>query len=232
MKSLDQVMSMLQGWSKRKFGNVLRELDKARKNLEHLRINNADQREIRQATDHMQELLYREEMLWLQRSRVTWLKEGDRNTRFFHQKAVWRARRNKIKRLKNNEGVWHDGPSDMERMATSYFQELFTRDPSLNADDLISLTQGKVTMAMNDDLCKDFTEEEIGDALFQIWPLKAPGVDGFPARFYQRNWGTIKVEVINAVKLFFATGNMPDGVNDTAIILIPKTDQPETLKDF
>jgi hypothetical protein len=232
MKSLDQVMSMLQGWSKRKFGNVLRELDKARKNLEHLRINNADQREIRQATDHMQELLYREEMLWLQRSRVTWLKEGDRNTRFFHQKAVWRARRNKIKRLKNNEGVWHDGPSDMERMATSYFQELFTRDPSLNADDLISLTQGKVTMAMNDDLCKDFTEEEIGDALFQIWPLKAPGVDGFPARFYQRNWGTIKVEVINAVKLFFATGNMPDGVNDTAIILIPKIDQPETLKDF
>jgi hypothetical protein len=232
MKSLDQVMSMLQGWSKRKFGNVLRELDKARKNLEYLRINNADQKEIRQATDHMQELLYREEMLWLQRSRVTWLKEGDRNTRFFHQKAVWRARRNKIKRLKNNEGVWHDGPSDMERMATSYFQELFTRDPSLNADDLISLTQGKVTMAMNDDLCKDFTEEEIGDALFQIWPLKAPGVDGFPARFYQRNWGTIKVEVINAVKLFFATGNMPDGVNDTAIILIPKIDQPETLKDF
>jgi hypothetical protein len=232
MKSLDQVMSMLQGWSKRKFGNVLRELDKARKNLEHLRINIADQREIRQATDHMQELLYREEMLWLQRSRVTWLKEGDRNTRFFHQKAVWRARRNKIKRLKNNEGVWQDGPSDMERMATSYFQELFTRDPSLNADDLISLTQGKVTMAMNDDLCKDFTEEEIGDALFQIWPLKAPGVDGFPARFYQRNWGTIKVEVINAVKLFFATGNMPDGVNDTAIILIPKIDQPETLKDF
>jgi hypothetical protein len=57
-------------------------------------------------------------------------------------------------------------------------------------------------------------------------------VDGFPARFYQRNWGVIKEEVINAVKLFFATGNMPVGVNDTAIVLIPKVDQPETLKDF
>jgi hypothetical protein len=43
MSSLDQVMSMLQGWSKSKFGNVLRELDKARKNLEHLRLNNAEQ---------------------------------------------------------------------------------------------------------------------------------------------------------------------------------------------
>jgi hypothetical protein len=94
------------------------------------------------------------------------------------------------------------------------------------------MTEEKVTPAMNDGLCMDFTDEEIGDALFQIGPLKAPGVDGFPARFYQRNWGTIKEEVINAVKLFFVTGHMPDGVNDTAIVLIPKCDQPETLKDF
>jgi hypothetical protein len=71
----------------------------------------------------------------------------------------------------------------------------------------------------------EFTDEEISDALFQIGPLKAPSVDGFPARFYQRNW-------INAVKLFFVTGQMPAGVNDTAIMLIPKCDEPETLKDF
>jgi hypothetical protein len=57
-------------------------------------------------------------------------------------------------------------------------------------------------------------------------------VDGFPARFYQRNWGTIKEEVIHAVKLFFLTGTMPANVNDTAIVLIPKIDQPETLKHF
>jgi hypothetical protein len=57
-------------------------------------------------------------------------------------------------------------------------------------------------------------------------------VDGFPARFYQRNWGEIKEEVINAVKLFFVNGHIPEGVNDTAIVIIPKIDQPETLKDF
>ncbi|KAM0896886.1 hypothetical protein ACQ4PT_022889 [Festuca glaucescens] len=63
MNSLSHVMTMLQGWSKWKFGNVLRELDKARKNLETLQLNNAGQQEIRQATDHMQEQLYKEEML-------------------------------------------------------------------------------------------------------------------------------------------------------------------------
>jgi hypothetical protein len=105
MAGLDKVMSTLQSWSKKKFGNILQELRKARAILELLHLNNADQKEIRQATDHMNELMYKEEMLWLQRSRVNWLKEGDRNTRFFHQKAVWRARKNKIKKLKDSQGV-------------------------------------------------------------------------------------------------------------------------------
>jgi hypothetical protein len=72
----------------------------------------------------------------------------------------------------------------MERMDTSYFKELFTRDPSLNSSRLIEMTTVKVSAEMNEELCRDFTDDEIGDALFQIGPLKAPGVDGFPARFY------------------------------------------------
>jgi hypothetical protein len=40
---------------------------------------------------------------------------------------------------------------------------------------------------MNGALCKEFTKEEISDALFQIEPIKAPEPDDFPARFYQRN---------------------------------------------
>jgi hypothetical protein len=232
MRGLDDVMLALQGCSNKTFSNVVKEVQKAREQLELLTLNNADQKSIRQASDHMQELLYREEMLWLQRSRVTWLKEGDRYTKLFHQKAVWRARRNKIKRLKDSDGNREDEPPDMESMASAYFQELFTTDPMLNSDEPISLTQEKVTPEMNQDLCRDFTDEEIGDALYQIGPLKAPGVYGFPARFYQRNWSTIMAEVINAVKIFFAIGSMPEGVNETAIVLILKIDQPETLKDF
>jgi hypothetical protein len=29
--------------------------------------------------------------------------------------------------------------------------------------------------------------DEISDALFQIGPIKAPGSDGLPTHFYQRN---------------------------------------------
>jgi hypothetical protein len=54
----------------------------------------------------MNEMLYREEMLWLQRSRVAWLQEGDKNTRFFHQRAAWRARKNRIRKLQKEDGDW------------------------------------------------------------------------------------------------------------------------------
>jgi hypothetical protein len=77
-----------------------------------------------------------------------------------------------------------------------------------------------------------FTEKEISDALFQIGPLKAPGPDGFPTRFLQRNWGLMHDEIVSAVQHFFADGVMAEDVNDTAIVLIPKKNNPEELKDF
>jgi hypothetical protein len=87
----------------------------------------------------MNELLYKEEMLWMQRSRIEWLKEGDRNTKFFHRKAIWRARKNKIAKLKDEDGVVQTVPSDMQRMAVSFFQSLYTRDPSLDSSPITGL---------------------------------------------------------------------------------------------
>jgi hypothetical protein len=51
-------------------------------------------------------LLEKEERMWRQRSRTSWLKDGDRNTRYFHGQASQRRRRNRIMGLRSNEGVW------------------------------------------------------------------------------------------------------------------------------
>jgi hypothetical protein len=203
-----------------------------RRKLEDLYEENAPMNEVRATLDAMNELLYREEMLWLQRSRISWLKEGDRNTKFFHRKAVWRARKNRIKSLKDSDGVIQESPSEMERMATSYFKSVFTRDPSIQPAPVVNLLQEVITDEVNDNLCRPFSVDEISDAIFQIGPLKAPGPDGFPARFYQRNWGVLKHEIVQAVLKFFDTGQMPEGINDTSIVLIPKVDNPGDLKDF
>jgi len=229
---LGSLMKKLHAWGRGKFGSVSRELARLRDKLETLHANDASREEIRTTTDLMNEMMYREEMLWLQRSRIDWLKEGDRNTKFFHHRAVWRARRNKIAKFKDDNGVIQTVPTEMQRMAVSYFKSLYTRDPSLNPEVILTLTPVQVTEDMNVQLCKEFSREEIAHALFQIGAIKAPGPDGFHARFYHQNWDLLKDEVIAAVLRFFATGHMPEGVNDTSIVLIPKIENPLELKDY
>lgn len=63
-------------------------------------------------------------------------------------------------------------------------------------------------------------------------PLKAPGPDGFPTRFFQKHWGVVKQDVVAAVQKFFGDGILSRGMNDTTIVLIPKGPNPEEFKDF
>ena len=112
------------------------------------------------------------------------MKEGDRNTKYFHSKAVWRARKNKIRELMDSVGVIHSDLVGMGELANMYFHDIFTANPTLNAAPILDLINQVVTEEDNAKLCAPFTEKEISDALFQIRPLKSPGPDGFPARFF------------------------------------------------
>jgi hypothetical protein len=134
------------------------------------------------------------------------------------------------KKLRDDQCVWQDDPKVMGKLATDYFCNLL--DQTLDPTPLINLLEEKVSQEMNAKLCDEFTEKEISDALFQIGPLKAPGPDGFPARFFQMNWTTLKEEIVLAVKEFFKTGFMPPRINDTTLVLVPKVDEPEDMAQF
>ena len=232
--ALKTVTKDLKVWSREKFGHVTRQLEQLRNKLEELECNDplSNREAILHTKRDLDEVLYREEMMWLQRSRIAWLKEGDRNTKYFHRKALWRARKNHIKKLKREDGSWSTDQKEMQGMATSYFEHLFMRDDHTDPQEIVDLIEPVVTAQTNSDLCKEYSDEKIGNALFQIGPLKAPRPDGLPGCFFQRNWDLLKEDVIRAVKEFFSSGVMPPGVNDTCIVLIPKVPHPETLKDF
>jgi hypothetical protein len=84
-------------------------------------------------------------------------------------------------------------------MACNFFKELYTADYGVHPQELLNLFEPKISGETNEALCNDFSEKEISDALFQIGPLKAPGSDGFPARFFQKNWEVTKSDVVTGV---------------------------------
>ena len=72
---------------------------------------------------------------------------------------------------------------EIKGITNDFFKNLYSCDSVVNPSRIISLVKPLVTDQMNEDLCKPFSEQEISDALFQI---------GFPARFFQRNWGCLR----------------------------------------
>ena len=161
--ALRGVMKTLKEWSSVQFGSIRKELERLRALLAEQQANGNDDQAVKDTIRTMNEMLYREEMLWLQRSRVSWLREGDRNTKFFHQRAVWRERKNKIRKLKGADGSWCSDRSIMEGMVNDYFSSLYTKDPSVSPQEVVSLFDQCITAEMN--------ETQVADGYPNLLPI-------------------------------------------------------------
>ncbi|KAE8681880.1 hypothetical protein F3Y22_tig00111300pilonHSYRG00005 [Hibiscus syriacus] len=76
-----------------------------------------------------------EESIWFQKSRARWIKDGDRNTRFFYLTALNRSRRNEITSLKINGSVVTD-PQSIKLHIATFFKESYSSKLTLGVEDL------------------------------------------------------------------------------------------------
>lgn len=167
-----------------------------------------------------------------QRSRVDWLREGDRNTEFFQARAISRRRSNKIHSLVRDDGSSCDSQGEIKGMVHSFYEHLFTSEPCTSTFAVLDAIPEKISADMNLELCKPYSNEEIKAALFQMGPTKAPGPDGFPALFYQTHWNFLEDDICQAVRSFLEGRPIPEGLCDSVIVLIPKVARPKHLKNF
>jgi hypothetical protein len=137
-----------------------------------------------------------------------------------------------IVKLKGADGSWREGNSLIKPIITDYFSELFSSEVPETNQELLQKVQPKVTTDMNERLLEPFTEEEVNKALHRIGDFKAPGTDGMHAIFFKKFWGLIGSEVTKEVLEALNSGVIPAGWNDTAIVLIPKVNDPEVITQF
>ncbi|XP_059658547.1 uncharacterized protein LOC132304855 [Cornus florida] len=126
-------------------------------------------------------------MFWKQKSKVQWLKEGDKNSKFFHAKTQQRRKRNPISGLENSKGVWCEDDHQVCHIILTYFQDLYKPEQDYDFNNFLQATTSLILEV--DNLMRLGTEEELKDALFAMDSLKAPGPDGFSPLFFQRPHG-------------------------------------------
>ena len=175
-EKLKGVSRHLSVWERTTFGQVQDELRNLNKRLEDMQSDprwlGLSQPELK-LVERIQELNHREEIMWRQRSRVMWLTAGDKNTRFFHLRASRRSR-NKISRLRKSDGQFTEVDLELHTIVTNFYSNLFASGGTNNMEVVLSTVPVKVTADMNRILLDPYKEGEVKDALFQMFPTKAP----------------------------------------------------------
>lgn len=114
--------------------------------------------------------------LWLQKSRVNWHLEGDKNTRFFHSLASSHFRSIYISLLKVNRTMFMKS-EEVKAQATSYFSGIF-KEANLVPFSPDNISFLSLSIEQTTTFSSPFTEVEIFEGLMNCGSSKAPGLDG------------------------------------------------------
>ena len=228
---------ILRVWNKEVFGRVEVQKKEALSRISFwddlekekaLSLEDTEERE--KAREEFKKWVDLEEVSWRQKSRETWLKEGDRNTRFFQRMANSNRRRSSIRNISIN-GRRCVKESEINEGLVGAFQDLLSASsnwcppfPDFRFNEI-----GADQVAKLEEM---FTEEEILAAISGLNGDKAPGPDGFPLAFWSFSWDFVKGEVLGFFKEFFEHNQFVKSLNATFLILIPKGRNVEDLKDL
>ncbi|XVF28890.1 hypothetical protein REPUB_Repub15cG0071800 [Reevesia pubescens] len=131
---LRKLKGFIKQWNLDVFGNVESKIGELESQLEELEVG-GDYRDLNgEELDKMKSLTQElwvaqnhKESIWRQKSRDRWIREGYRNTKYFHLKAKARVRRNHLGSLKIG-GTWEMDPKKIKAEVREYFQNIFESD--------------------------------------------------------------------------------------------------------
>jgi hypothetical protein len=207
--------------------DIIWRLDQA----EEARILSDEERALRsQLKSSYLGLLAIQKMKLRQRSRLTWIRLGDANSKLFHSRANGRRRKVHIHTLNTASGA-ATTKEDKEEVLLAHFKSILGTKAARH----VSLDWEGLQYPSHDlaDLDDPFSVEEIKDAVFSLPSVKAPGPDGFIGAFFKSCWDIIHHDISTAI-LHMANlrGGCANLINSANIILIPKKPDAASVADY
>ena len=99
----------LDDWNKNDFGHVGQQIARLQEALEWLELQPISPSIIAEMQKTRVKLncwLEKDDAMWLQRSRINWFQEVDRNTRYFYSKTSAQFKNNIIDGMEDSGGTW------------------------------------------------------------------------------------------------------------------------------
>jgi hypothetical protein len=237
-KKLRALKWEIKRWNLEEFGDV-RERNKASheelKSLDSIeegrQLTEEEKARRSQISRELEASLLQDEISWRQKSRIRWLKEGDKCTKFFHQIANANRRNNHIDSLIVNGSSTSD-PAILGDHIVNYYDSLFTEPlswkPQLDNLEFDMLSTTEAASLLED----PFEEKEVWEVIKSMDRDKAPGPDRFSMAFFQECWNVIKGDFMAVFSKFHNRGEFVKSINSTFIALIPKFQGAKEVKDF
>lgn len=120
---------------------------------------------------------------------------------------------NHVKTLILEDGQWCYDDDKIKGEVLDFFHILYTNEGMVNGSFPFKNYFPGIASNFMMDLTKSVSVQEVYDALFGMSPLKAPGVDGLHAQFYQSQWNVVGHGLVSLVKNGFATGEIENFFN-------------------
>ena len=160
------------------------------------------------------------------------MKEGDKNTAFFHNTVKQRRCRSSIHAIEDSSDFWVQDTKQIQDVGIEFFKDLFTSKGCSVDDSLLDC----IPSLISEEDCLPLTAvpdmEEIFATLQSMPVGTAAGPDGFSLSFYLATWDVIKGDLFDLIKIFFVGGKLHRSIPASMVCLIPKVDSLVSFAQF
>ncbi|XP_070010830.1 uncharacterized protein [Nicotiana sylvestris] len=171
LKKLKKALSL---WSKATFGDIFQKIasmeevvmvHEAEFEANPTRMN---RERLQKVQAELIKCLALEEKYWQQKAGMTWFKEGDRNTKFFHIQVRGRRKRLQLNRIQNSGGTWIEEEQEIAEETIKFYEEQFTEAATPTSFDIVEHVPNLINTEQNAELIKQPTKEEVKVAVLGL----------------------------------------------------------------
>jgi len=168
------------------------------------------------------------------RSRVQWIEQGEKPTKYFYNLEKQRAKTNSMDSVRDDNDNEVTDPNTIKTVVTDFYTNLYKKDMiDMNEQNQLLTNLSRKLNRTESQQCEgDLSLEEATNAIQEAKNGKSPGKDGLPPEFYKRFWDKLGPELVTVLNEGYEKGHLAPTQQESIIRLLYKKDDRTYLKNW